>query len=118
MYNNNYNTGKSFRNFFLICAAFIVIALPIAIMYSHQQTETIKIISINTRMHVSGSDGNTSSTYEYLVSTDKGIFKIEPDGIFHSNDFGNLVVGETYTVKTCGFSVPILGIYPFILEII
>ena len=113
-----HNTGKSFRNFLFVCVALIVMFLPMAIMYSHQETETIKVISINTRMHVSGSDGNSSSTYEYLVSTDKGIFKIEPDGIFHSNAFGNLVIGETYTVKTCGFSVPILGIYPFILEII
>ncbi len=114
----NNRTNKSFKMFFLCILAMAIFAIPMVVMYNHEEIHTVKVLSINQRMHVSGSDGNTSSTYEYLVSTDQGVFKIEPDGIFYSNDFGHLHEGETYTVKTRGYSVPILGIYPFISQII
>lgn len=110
-------TKSTFRNcFFAILILGIIIGVPYVTTYNHEKIQTITIYSINTKLHVSGSDGDTYSTYEYLVSTDKGIFKIEPDGFFHSDMFGKLEEGKTYTVKTRGFSVPLLGIYPNIME--
>lgn len=92
--------------FFYACYAF----------YGNEQTVTATVISFNTKMNVSGSDGNTYSTYEYLVTTDKGIFKNQPDGIFHSKAFGKLEAGKTYTFHIRGIECPIIGVYPFIID--
>lgn len=112
----NYKTRASFMKAVCIILGFaLIIGGPFA-MYTHEETHTITVYSINQRMHVYGSDGDTYSSYEYLVSTDKGVFKIDPNGIFHSSMFGRLEVGKTYTVKTRGYSVPLLGIYPNIID--
>lgn len=112
----NYETRSNImKTILIIIGLMLFIGVPFA-MYTHEETHTITVYSINQRMHVYGSDGDTYSSYEYLVSTDKGVFKIDPDGIFHSSMFGKLEVGKTYTVKTRGYSVPLLGIYPNIID--
>lgn len=117
-----YKDHQRYQNRKLVIKTVLIIAfLTISIygmyqFYGNERTVTATVISTNTRMHVSGSDGNTYSTYEYLITTDHGIFKNQPDGIFHSKVFGRLEEGKTYTFTIRGFELAILGIYPFIID--
>ena len=103
----------------LICLIFFGgIATLFATFYTRVKTETIKVVNLPPpRISVSGSDGDTYSSCEYFVVTERGMFRIEPDGIFHSNAFGMLEEGHTYTVQVRGFTNSFLGIYPYITEL-
>lgn len=50
------------------------------------------------------------------MGTSRGTYEISPDGLFHSNSFGTLEVDSTYHFFTRGVSIPIIGIYPYIIE--
>lgn len=115
-YYNNPSTSKTFKYFFVFVIIAIVLALPTVFMYNQQGTETVTIYSIKEQQHVSGNDNGFSTTYYYYVSTDKGMYRIEPDGIFHSNSFGGLKEGSTYYIETRGISIPFFGVYPFIMN--
>jgi hypothetical protein len=117
-----YKDHVKYQNRKLVIKTALIVAFIAACLYGmyqfygNERVVTAKVISINTRMHVSGSDGNTYSTYEYLVTTDRGIFKNQPDGIFYSKVFGNLENGKTYDFTIRGFEMAILGVYPFIID--
>lgn len=117
--NNFYQTqtSKSFKIFFLFCVAILVFAIPYAYMYNQEGSETVTIYSVNEQQHISGNnEDGFSTTYYYYVSTDKGMYRIDTDGIFHSDAFGSLNPGETYYIKTRGVRAPFFGIYPFIMS--
>ena len=69
--------------------------------------------------HADNKQGNKdgfTTTYRYLVGTDQGTLEISPDGLMASPCFGTLHEGNTYTMHLRGFSVPIIGLYPYIIE--
>ena len=106
-------TMKKYSKLFGWLLVFVlVIAAMIAIPYTHETTETIKVLTLKDK--VTGTDGST--TTQYLVITDQGTYRIEPDGPFYSKCFGQLKEGETYTVRLRGYSFPVLGVYPYIIE--
>lgn len=98
----------------------IAICLGIGVNYSHEETNDVTIRNITEQQHVSGSTGenggSVSTTYTYIVSTDKGVYSIKPSGIYASREFGNLNIGERYHIKTRGYSFQLLGMYPYIIE--
>lgn len=85
--------------------------------YSKEENVTAKVISINTRLELGTiRDNPTNASTTYLVSTDKGVFKIEPDGIMASPAFGRLEVGKTYKIHARGVRMETFGAFPYIIE--
>lgn len=84
--------------------------------YTKEDSYTVTVRSITVQQNVSGSKESVTTTYHYIVSTDKGLFEIEPAGIMASPHFGTLKEGKTYNINTRGYTVPIIGLYPYIIE--
>ena len=77
---------------------------------------TATVQSITPQQSVNGTNGNFITSYTYLVGTDKGTMQIQPDGIMSSTAFGRLKEGKTYSLHTRGFSFPLFGLYPYIVD--
>ena len=114
--------GKFFKaigcNGLLFIAFLLIVGISIAIQYTHEDTVVATIQSITTQQNVSGGSKNSgvSTSYTYLVGTDKGTMQIEPSGIMSSTVFGSLKEGKTYQLHTRGYSFPLLGFYPYIVD--
>ena len=87
-----------------------------ALEYTHDDTVTATVTSVYTQQQVNGVDGNISTSYTYLVGTDRGTMTIEPSGIMSSQVFGTLKEGKAYVIHTRGYSFPLLGLYPYIID--
>ena len=114
--------GKFFKaigcNGLLLIVFLLIVGISVAIQYTHEDTFVATVQSITTQQNVSGGgkDGNVSTSYTYLVGTDKGTMQIEPSGIMSSTVFGALKEGKTYRLHTRGYSFPLFGLYPFIVD--
>ena len=94
----------------------LIVGISVAIQYNHEDTVVATVQSITTQQNVSGSAGGVSTSYTYLVGTNKGTMQIEPSGIMSSTAFGTLKEGKTYRLHTRGYSFPLFGLYPFIVD--
>ena len=95
----------------------VVVGVCVATEYNHEESVTATVKSINTRLDINtDKDGLSNSTTTYLVGTDQGVYKIQPDGLMASPAFGLLETGKTYNMKVRGFRYPSLGIFPYIIE--
>ncbi len=95
---------------------FVLMMIGVVVEYGHEDDITAKVITINTQQHTHGDKEGFNTSYKYLVATDKGTLEISPDGLFASRQFGTLKEGETYCFHLHGYSVPLIGLYPFIIE--
>jgi acyl CoA:acetate/3-ketoacid CoA transferase beta subunit len=85
--------------------------------YTTEEIVTAKVVSINTRLEIgSSSDEITHASTTYLVSTDKGVFKIQPDGLMASSVFGMLETGKTYRLHVRGIRMEIMKHLPYIID--
>lgn len=85
--------------------------------YTTEETVTAKVVSINTRLEIgSSSDEITHASTTYLVSTDKGVFKIQPDGLMASSAFGMLETGKTYRLHVRGIRMELIKHLPYIID--
>lgn len=85
--------------------------------YTTEETVTAKVVSINTRLEIgSSSDEITHASTTYLVSTDKGVFKIQPDGLMASSAFGMLETGKTYRLHVRGIRMELMKHLPYIID--
>jgi hypothetical protein len=95
---------------------FVVIGFTIW-EHSQQKTVTFNVRDKITKTHC---DGNNSCNTDYLIFTDKGVYK-DTDSFwffkFNSSDvYGELQRGHYYTCKTYGFRVRFTSSYPNILS--
>lgn len=107
--------NKQFRLIGIV--AIIVVALTG--LYSYYNTTDsfdAKVYSVNVQQNTQGSENGFSTNYSYIVGTSRGTYEISPYGLFHSSAFGTLEVDSTYHFFTRGISIPIIGIYPYIIE--
>lgn len=106
-----------FSGFYLLMFV-VLVGVSIYVQYTKKDTVTATVQSITTQQNVNGSgkDGGVITSYTYLVGTDKGTMQIEPSGIMSSKVFGALKEGKTYQLHTRGYSFPILGLYPYIVD--
>ena len=102
----------------LLIVFLLIVGISVAIQYNHEDTVVATVQSITTQQNVSGGgkSGDVSTSYTYLVGTDKGTMQIEPSGIMSSTVFGTLKEGKTYRLHTRGYSFPLFGLYPFIVD--
>ena len=108
--------SKAFKWFIASLVIWGVITGVFIKFYNTHDTKTVTVLAITTQQRISGDNGSVSTHYEYIVSTDCGLFKIQPSGIFASQSFGQIHEGERYTIEIVGFSVPWANIYPYILR--
>lgn len=110
---------KSYRvgcNAILVLAALGLIVLGCYAQYTHEETVTATVCSITVQQQVSGGKDGFHTLYKYIVSTDKGTMQIQPDGIMSSTAFGQLKEGKRYRIHTRGYSFPLIGVYPYIIN--
>ena len=103
-------------NGFCLLVFIVLVGVSTYVQYTKEDTVTATVQSITTQQSVSGTDGNIITSYTYLVGTDKGTMQIQPDGIMSSTAFGQLKEGRTYRLHTRGFSFPLFGMYPYIVD--
>lgn len=94
----------------------LLIAVPTLLSYMHEEFQTVTVISTNEQQHLWDNGDGIDTKYYYLVNTDKGVYEISPSGIYHSNAFGTLQPGKSYTIHTRGYNVPLFNIYPHIIN--
>jgi len=99
----------------------IVIALGTLANYTNRKEhKNVLITSLVTQQEIHGEGdkdkSSISTTYRYLVNTNIGTFYISPDGLYHSKCFGSLKENKTYDIVVRGYSAPIIGMYPHIIE--
>lgn len=99
-----------------IIAVILLCVVSLYVQYTHEEFVTAKVNRVVVQQRISGNSDAVSTSYSYLVATDKGTFRICPDGIFASSDFGSLEDGKTYRLHTRGMSYPLFGIYPYIIK--
>lgn len=109
---------KAIINMSIMLVFIVLVGISVTIQYTHEDTVVATVHSITTQQNVigGGEGGGVSTSYTYLVGTDKGTMQIEPSGIMSSTAFGTLKEGKTYRLHTRGFSFPLFGLYPFIVE--
>lgn len=95
---------------------FVLLGIGIVLEYAHESDITAKVISINTQQNTQGNKEGFNTSYKYLVATDKGTLEISPDGLFASPQFGTLQEGKVYDFHLRGYSIPLIRLYPFIIE--
>lgn len=98
---------KLIKHAFMACIAVLILVIGFAagdyvvreVYQESKVTATVK--SIEERMSV-------GSTTCYII-TDKGTFRVEPEGIDACPDYGLIEVGMTYNMTVRGRSLPIFG---------
>ena len=114
--------GKFFKaigfNGCLLIVFLLIVGIATYVQYVKEETVIATVKSITTQQNVSGGGdgGGVSTSYTYLVGTDKGTMQIEPSGIMSSTAFGGLQEGKTYLLHTRGYSFPLFGLYPYIVD--
>ena len=114
--------GKFFKaigfNGCLLIVFLLIVGIATYVQYVKEETVVATVKSITTQQNVSGGGdgGGVSTSYTYLVGTDKGTMQIEPSGIMSSTAFGGLQEGKTYRLHTRGYSFPLFGLYPYIVD--
>ena len=98
-----------------------VIAVTILIFgavanYKTTKSFDAKVYSVNVQQKTHGDKDGFSTSYSYIVGTSRGTFSISPDGIFASKCFGTLEKDSTYHFFTRGISIPLIGVYPNIIN--
>ena len=95
----------------------VVVGVCVAIEYNHEESVTATVKSINTRLDINtDKDGLSNSTTTYLVGTDQGVYKIQPDGLMASSAFGMLEAGKTYRLRVRGIRNELMKYLPYIIE--
>ena len=94
----------------------VIIGVGLVMDYTHESDLTAKVMSVNTQRITYGDKDGVNTNYRYLVTTDKGILDIKPDGLLASPQFGAVQEGKTYHFHLRGYTIPIIGFYPSIIE--
>ncbi len=104
-------TTKNFLNMFIIGMANILIVILfgfiISIGYQNKEVTTIEIQDKWVK--------NNSKSSDYLISTDKGVYKVSDlffIGKFNSSDiYAQLEKGKTYKITSTGYRIQFLSLY-------
>lgn len=94
----------------------IILGLCAGCSLMNRKTETHKILSIDkVEQTVGDSDGFNTVVY-YLVTTDKGAYKVVMSGFNAAPQCAGLKKDSTYVLTTRGVRIPFFGYYPNIIE--
>lgn len=113
------------KDFFYNPFAILLVGIAIAISFGlaaswlHvEEIDHVAVMELKTQQKVSGTDGDITTSYQYLVLTDKGVFEISPQGIYSaSHCWGKVKEGDTINIVTRGFQLDYIGCYRFIVDV-
>lgn len=112
--------ARIIRRVITALAALVIIGAIVgsfSLYYTHEETVTARVVSINGRLDISNDEeGVAYTSTTYFVSTDKGVFRIEPVGLMASSAFGMLEKGKTYRMRVRGIRYETTGSLPYIIE--
>ena len=99
----------------LFYSTFLAIVLTLSSVYQLGTVTTVSAV-IEDKERITTEDSS-----KYLVFTDKGVFK-NSDALFHgkfssSDIYGDLQIGESYSIKVYGWRVPFLSMYQNIISV-
>lgn len=93
-----------------------VIGAPVGYVVASYQNEQVRTCTVESKDRTRTEEGS-----DHRVYTDCGNFKVA-DAVFkrnfHSSDtYRDIEVGETYSLTTIGFRIPLLSEFPNIVEV-
>lgn len=101
----------------MLIIAVAVVSAGIYTNFANRKEMRHTILSVDKIEATEGdSDGFHTRVY-YQVSTDKGAYHIRTKGINAAPECAGIKKDSTYTLVTQGVSVPIIGVYPCIVEV-
>ena len=101
----------------IIVAFFIGGGVLFVAEYMTESVIEAKVLAINTRFDANmQTDGMTGSEVTHLITTDKGVMKIQPVGLMASDQFGLIHEGVTYRFTTRGISFAPYRLLPYIIK--
>jgi len=101
---------------FLILGA-IIMGISFACSHVNENTQTHKILSIDKVEKVHGDSEGFSTEVYYVVSTDKGAYRISMEGWNAAPNCAGIKKDSTYYLTTRGVNFPFLGMYPSIISV-
>lgn len=108
---------KSYR---AACWAFVmvlIIGVVFATEFANEKTQMHTILSNEKVEKVHGNeDGFTTEVY-YLVTTDKGAYKVVMAGFNAAPQCAGVKKDSTYRLTTRGLEMPFFDIYPKIIKV-
>ncbi len=102
-------------SFIMTLIVIAVIIISTVSFWNETRSFEAKVYSVNVQQKTSGDKDGFHTNYTYIVGTSKGTLSITPDGLMASSAFGTLEKDSTYHFFTRGYSIPFLGIYPYIM---
>lgn len=100
--------------FLLLVLAFLVLAALSNFVNETAQSHTIQSIE-----KIEATEGNSEGFHTrvyYFVYTDKGAYHIRTSGLNAAPQCAGIKKDSTYTLVTRGLNVPVLGVYPCIIQ--
>lgn len=99
-----------------VIAVVVIIAVVGYSWYNETNSFDAIVYSVNVQQHTQGDKEGFRTSYSYIVGTSRGTYSISPDGIFASSNFGTLQKDSIYHFFTRGYSIPLIGVYPYIIN--
>ena len=100
----------------LLAAAFV--AAGLYANFCNRTTQQHTVLSIDKIEATEGNSDGFKTRIYYQVSTDKGAYHIRTAGLNAAPQCAGIKKDSTYTLVTQGVSVPFIGVYPCIVEIV
>ena len=108
---------KTYRIVFWVFVIAMLIGGSLATELANRQTQVHTIRSINKVEKTHGDAESFTTEVYYLVTTDKGAYKVVMDGFNAAPQCAGVKVDSTYTLTTRGINFPFLDIYPKIIAV-
>ena len=116
---NNYKRTKIIRRIGLIIVGVLFVSSFIAIdaFYSFygEKTEQHTVQSIDKIENTHGDKDGFHTEIYYIVTTDKGVYRIETSGFNAHPECAAIKEGSTYMLTTRGMNCPFIGMYTSII---
>lgn len=100
-----------------ILIAIALIAAGIYANFINETTQQHKILSIDKIEATEGNSEGFKTRVYYQVSTDKGAYHIRTAGINAAPQCAGIKKDSVYTLTTRGVNIPIIGVYPCIIDV-
>lgn len=109
------NTRITIQVVFVIVIALMICLSAYLKNYSNPQKDTHTILRVDKVESVQGNSDGFTTDVHYMVSTDKGAYKIKTNGLNACLECTGLKEGKTYILITRGMNIPLIGWYPNII---